>query len=300
VLTGWCGAHTQELVLAVDMDLPARLTDDRASRSPHTVRNQGTLRLRLLGDEPTLHAQLTWHNLAQDQRTRVLLAWPEGDTACSDTAFDWGERTLPIAQIPTALSRQEMPVVVQPSHSAISAGPWHVAHRAMQEFERVAHAGQHWLGLTLVRSVGWLSRRDLRTRGVGAGPDLATPGAQCLGDHVFDFLLHAHAATAPSHEALLAAARLRRPLLALRGHLALHDGLVVDIGNTLIQTSAVRGLADGALELRLWNPSDQAQALTLDAAQWHVVFADGRPISDTSLHLAPRSMLTLRSRLAAP
>jgi mannosylglycerate hydrolase len=300
VLTGWRGAHAQELVLTVDMDLPAGLAEDRTSRSTHTVRNHGTLRLRLLGDEPTLHAQLTWHNLAHDQRTRLLLAWPEGDTACSDTAFDWGDRVLPIAQIPATPSRQEMPVVVQPSHSAISAGPWHVAHRAMQEFERVAHDGQLWLGMTLVRSVGWLSRRDLRTRGVGAGPDLATPGAQCVGSHVFDFLLHAHAADAPSHDALQAATRLRRPLLALRGHLVLNDGPACDIGNPVVQTSAVRRLADGTVELRVWNPSDEAQALALDATQWHAVFADGRPIADNAMRLAPRSLLTLRSSAAKP
>jgi mannosylglycerate hydrolase len=296
-LTGWRGAHAQELVLTIEMDLPAGLSDDRAGRSGHTVRNHGTLRLRLLGDEPALHAQLTWHNLAHDQRTRLLLGWPEGNTACSDTAFDWGERVLPIAQIPTTPSRQEMPVVVMPSHSAISAGPWHVAHRAMQEFERVAHDGQHWLGLTLVRSVGWLSRRDLRTRGVGAGPDLATPGAQCVGGHVFDFLLHAHANDEPSHHALQATASLRRPLLALRGHLLLNAAPAVDIGNPTVQTSAVRRLADGAIELRLWNPSDEAQTLTLNAAAWQAVFADGRPISDHSMRLAPRSMLTLRTRM---
>jgi mannosylglycerate hydrolase len=310
VLSGRRGTHTQELVLAVEMELPAGLSDDRSSRSASSVRNHGSLRLRLWGDEPTLHAQLTWHHQARDQRTRLLLAWPQGDAAFSDTAFDWGERQLPIAQIPAEPSRREMPVVVQPSHSAISAGPWQMAHRAMQEFERVAHKGQHWLGVTMVRSVGWLSRRDLRTRGVGAGPDLATPGAQCLGTHVFDFLLHAHVADAPAHEALQAAATLRRPLLALRGHLPLTAGPSVDIGNPTVQTSAVRRLADGAIEMRVWNPTDQAQALSLNGAQWQAVFADGRPNSNNSssnsnsnsstLRLAPRSMLSLRSRVDSP
>jgi mannosylglycerate hydrolase len=297
VQTGRRGTHTQELVLAVEMDLPANLSEDRTGRSAGSVRNRGSLRLRLLGDEPTLHAQLTWHNQAQDQRTRLLLAWPQGDMAFSDTAFDWGERQLPIAQIPAEPSRREMSVAVQPSHSAISAGPWQLAHRAMQEFERVAHDGQHWLGVTLVRSVGWLSRRDLRTRGVGAGPDLATPGAQCLGTHVFDFCLHAHVPDAPAHEAVQAATALRRPLLALRGHLPLMAGLDFDIGNTIVQTSAVRRLADGAIEMRVWNPTDEPQALSLNAAQWQAVFADGRPITDNNMRVAPRCMLTLRSRV---
>jgi mannosylglycerate hydrolase len=295
VLAGRRGAHTQELLLTAVMDLPAALADDRQGASAHTVRNHGTLRLRLLGDEPTLHAQLIWHNAAQDQRTRLLLAWPQGDTAHSDTAFDWGARVLPIAQIPAEASRREMPVAVQPSHSAIGAGPWQLAHRAMQEFERVLHQGHTWLGLSLLRSVGWLSRRDLRTRGVGAGPDLATPDAQCLGTQVFDFLLHAHVAHDPPLGALQAAASLRRPLLALRGQLVLNEAPPVDIGNPQVQTSALRRLADGALELRLWNPSDQPQAVALNTTQWQACFADGRPLHGHNLLIAPRSLLTLRS-----
>ena len=37
------------------------------------------------------------------------------------------------------------------------------------------------LALTLLRSVGWLSRPDLGTRPGEAGPSLETPGAQLLG-----------------------------------------------------------------------------------------------------------------------
>jgi mannosylglycerate hydrolase len=274
-------ASAQELLLRLEMTVPAGLSADRQGRSADSVTNHGTLRLRLLGDEPGLHAQLTWHNRAQDQRTRLLLPWPQDAAgaasaiAHSDTAFDWSERTLQFAQIPPAPSRSEMPVAVHPSHSAISAGPWFVAHRAMPEFEHVQHAGQSWLGLTLVRSVGWLSRRDLRTRGVGAGPDIATPGAQCIGTQVFDFALQAHAADAPSHAALQAAAILRRPPLLLRGHAAM-PWAPVNINNTVLQTSAVRRSADGALELRVWNPTAQPQALALDASKWRAVWADGR------------------------
>ncbi len=43
------------------------------------------------------------------------------------------------------------------------------------------------IGLTVLRSVGWLSREDLATRRGNAGPSLPTPGAQCLGIHEFRF-----------------------------------------------------------------------------------------------------------------
>lgn len=44
------------------------------------------------------------------------------------------------------------------------------------------------LSLTLLRAVGWLSRDDLDTRrNSNAGPTLHTPGAQCLGEHRFQY-----------------------------------------------------------------------------------------------------------------
>ena len=57
------------------------------------------------------------------------------------------------------------------------------------------------VALTVIRSVGWLSREDLATRKGNAGPSLETPGAQCLGEYEFRFAF-APRATPPS-EALL-------------------------------------------------------------------------------------------------
>jgi alpha-mannosidase len=45
------------------------------------------------------------------------------------------------------------------------------------------------MALTLVRSVGWLSRGDLRMRKGHAGPGLETPEGQSLGAHRFEYAL---------------------------------------------------------------------------------------------------------------
>jgi mannosylglycerate hydrolase len=291
-------ANAQQMDLQIAMHLPASADPPRPGRRPDAaVLCHGTLRLRLLGDEPTLHAQLVWHNAARDQRTRLLLPWLD-DTATStfsDTAFAFTERPVRLAQIPAEASRREMPVVVQPSLSTVVAGPLAVVHRALHEHEVMQIDGAQVLALTLVRSVGWLSRRDLRTRGVGAGPDLATPGAQCLGEQVADFQLLALLPGEPAHTALVAAANLRRPPLLLRGHGSAWAA-AVDIGNRVVQTSSVRRLADGVLELRLWNPTAEAQALALDAGAWDVVFADGRPHGAAVNSVPPCALHTLRQR----
>ena len=299
----------QEMTLRLEMQLPAELDPGRQGADPRRVTSHGELRLRLLGEEPALHVRLHWHNAACDQRTRLLLPGLPADLAStwSDTAFAWTERPIRLAQIPDAPSKQEMPVAVQPSLSAVVAGPWAVVHRALHEHEIVSapatSAGQEGatteraLGLTLVRSVGWLSRRDLRTRGVGAGPDLATPEAQCLGPSLAELQLLAGAA-ARTQQVPALATHFRRPLLLLRGQ-GEAWAPAVDLGQSEAVTSSVRRDVDGRLELRLWNPGGAPLPLALELTQWGAVRADGQPdpraLPVGRRHvLRPFGLLTLR------
>ncbi|MDQ6744371.1 MAG: hypothetical protein M3Z97_15890, partial [Candidatus Dormibacteraeota bacterium] len=48
------------------------------------------------------------------------------------------------------------------------------------------------IAITLLRSVGWLSRADLQNRPGHAGPGVATPGAQMLGRHHFEVAVYRH------------------------------------------------------------------------------------------------------------
>ncbi len=303
--------EVQEMTLRLEMALPAGLDPARQGAAPRRVTSRGELRLRLLGDEPALDVQLRWHNAACDQRTRLLLPGLPADLAStwSDTAFAWTERPIRLAQIPDAPSQQEMPVAVLPSLSSVVAGPWAVVHRALHEHEIVSAPApravlerattERALGLTLVRSVGWLSRRDLRTRGVGAGPDLATPEAQCLGPSLAELQLLAGGAAQPQQVPALAN-HFRRPVLLLRGH-GRAWAQTVDIGQPKAVTSSVRRDSDGRLELRVWNPGGEPLPLDLDATQWEAVRADGQPdpraMRDRAHHvMRPFGLLTLRQR----
>ncbi|MFM7531650.1 MAG: hypothetical protein ACKO5J_04010, partial [Rubrivivax sp.] len=284
-----------ELHLGITMEVPVGLSPDRRGAVTERVRNEGQLRLRLLGDEAVVHAELVWHNRARDQRTRLLLPLASAQAPVwTDTAFAWTARAPVCRRVPETLSRQEMPVAVFPTASALHADPWWLAHEAMHECEVVEQAGRPFLALTLVRSVGWLSRRDLLTRGVGAGPDIATPEAQCLGTEVFRWRFGPGSAP----QALQQARLLRRPARLLRGHGA-HWSAPVELGNAEVVVSSTRRLgADGALELRVWNPTARTQALTLTTAHWAAVRADGTPLPESAqaTHaVPPHALLTLRS-----
>ncbi|MFN8755068.1 MAG: hypothetical protein ACK5YB_05900, partial [Burkholderiales bacterium] len=178
-----------------------------------------------------------------------------------------------------------------PSLRAIQAGPWVFAHRAMHEYEIVAEetAGADTksgraLAMTLLRCVGWMSRRDLVTRGVGAGPDLETPGAQCLGTEVFVFQL---GLPEDSLEHPLAVAqRWRVPVQLIRGQTPRWRA-PMDLGDADLQVSSVRQVG-AELELRCWNPTDAPLSIRPDALRdWRRVFADGRDWSGLTPDATP-------------
>lgn len=283
------GEHVQELTLALAITVPAGLSEDRSGASHATVTNRGTLRLRLYPGERAVRCQLDWTNHARDQRTRLITPVArELDAVYADSAFSWERYPVMHAAYPKAPSRREMPIAVMPSLSAVIAGRIGVAHRAMQECEIVNVEGCNWLGMTLVRSVGWMSRRDLVTRGVGAGPDMETPEAQCLGTEQFDFMV----GVADDHvEWLNLAASFRKPPVLLRGH-AMRWRASIEFARAL-QVSATRRVGD-QLEIRVWNPAATPQPLAASRGPWHAVTADRVEKVTANATLAPHRIATLR------
>ncbi len=305
--------QVQELGLTVEMLIPEGLAAGRVSASTAEVVCGGTLRIRLCADGSGLQCHLNWVNRARDQRTRLQISLPDATPLAhtySDGAFSWDTRPLRTAQIPATISRQEMAVAVEPSYSTIVAGQLYFCHRAMQEYEmqqspQGGEQGTTFM-VTMIRSIGWMSRRDLITRGVGAGPDMETPEAQCLGENTFDFEiglvpLEAHAATF----ALNRAQYLRRPVVRLRGYADSWQP-ALQISNEALQVSSLRRVGD-FIELRVWNPLASIERFSIDNAaswQWMAVYADRRPVAAVEVALntfvlAPFAMLTLRAKVLA-
>jgi mannosylglycerate hydrolase len=277
-------AQVPEMRLRIEMRVPAALRDDRIAGSAETVTNHGELRLRLLRD--VIDCQLSWTNQARDQRTRLLLPIQDVDATYADSAFSWERYPVVHAAYPAVPSRREMPVAVMPTLSAIVAGDVGFAHRAMQEYEVLKREAQHFLGVTLVRSVGWMSRRDLVTRGVGAGPDMETPEAQCIGTSVFEFRV---GFPADPVSWLNHAAHFRRPPVMLRGHSACW--LPPQSFASALQVSATRRVGTHD-EVRLWNPTAKPQPL--HAIGWQRVEPNALQPVRADECVPPHGMVTLR------
>jgi mannosylglycerate hydrolase len=287
-----------ELRLVMTMIVPQSLSADRKERHSASVTNSAELTLRLVAGSPMLSVTLNWTNNACDQRTRLLIP-VDGDInhTFSDVAFDWVKRPMKLAVYPLSLSRQEMPPVVNPTYSAIQAGKLMFVHRAMQEYEMIASDNARYLGVTLIRSVGWMSRRDLLTRGVGAGPDMATPDAQCLGEEKFEFQIGFAATDAMAAlETLQHASRFRKPPVLLRGHSDKWRAEIL-LDNVHLQLSSLRRIKSemvDEIEMRLWNPHNTPQKFSLNSTAWRRVMANGETCDAPANIAAAHEIVTLR------
>jgi alpha-mannosidase len=180
-------------------------------------------------------------NRSRDHRLRML--FPVGtsriDAVHAETAFGVARREARRA-VPAA-SRVEVPVSYAPTISFTDAGDASagaiVYGEGLMEYEALTpdSAGTRSsassvssaarLGVTLLRAVGDLSRNDLTMRPSGhAGPGLATPGAQCLGQHEFRLAFEPRGARPPASALFGRAADFLTPPLVASAAGAAGDG----------------------------------------------------------------------------
>ncbi|MGY5877263.1 MAG: glycoside hydrolase family 38 C-terminal domain-containing protein, partial [Candidatus Thorarchaeota archaeon] len=159
---------------------------------------------RFYSDSPRIEIRTKLTNTARDHRLRICFDLPfTSETTQTDTHFGYVERTGDPEKIPnetelerTSSSYPEMPSGIQPQKRYIRVNDVNgndgitVFNKGLPEVELVN--GKR-IAVTLVRSVGWLSRSDYPERPMHAGPGEETPGAQELGSvYTFDygFVIH--------------------------------------------------------------------------------------------------------------
>ena len=144
--------------------------------------------LMLHADSPVLRVRLEIHNRAIDHRLRLRIPVGAGDVATSGAAFGF-ERRESVAFVEAEFPA-EHPVRTAPAHRYVAAGSGNRGLALLcPGFFEYEWTKQHELFLTLVRSVGELSRSDLATRLGHAGWPMPTPDAQEPGRHVVELAL---------------------------------------------------------------------------------------------------------------
>ncbi len=185
--TGLRGRLEAEYVLA----LPEAIANGRKERSDKTVDCRVRTAITLESNSPLVSVELQLDNKANDHRLRAEFPTSiDTDTVVSDGHFYLNHRSIDISdgkewkQRPSGTYPQQDFSLLQDGHRSLA-----VLNRGLPEIAATRDAaGRAKLSLTLLRSVGWLSRGDFEMRSCSnAGPTLFTPDAQCIGENVFRY-----------------------------------------------------------------------------------------------------------------
>ncbi len=190
----------QAIRIKLSMQVPKGLRPDRRARAIDQVSISIETHLYLYPGVPRLDIHTEVHNPARDHRLRVHFPTSfnlgeEQRFADHDGHFTVERRPIGIPAYDESWIEQPRPEVPQRIFSDISDGKHGLmlANRGLPEVEVLMNSqGRPEIALTLLRCVGWLSREDLATRKGHAGPELATPGAQMIGDWKYDYAVIPH------------------------------------------------------------------------------------------------------------
>lgn len=244
------------------LEIPESLSEDRQRRSNRKVLMPITSRITLFYDQPGLFIETEIDNQARDHKLSVIFPTDLNPAqSFVDEAFAVIPRDI---DLPDSTGWVEDPthLMHQRSFTDLSEGGRGMAilNRGLPAVEVTRQSGGTQIALTLLRSVGWLSRDDLTTRRVAAGPLVPTPGAQCPGKFRYEYAIFPH--TGDWHEVFPAAYQYIAPLLIARADT--HEGLELHEMNITrddpSQVKAIPWKRSGS------NP-DQVSFITTDAPE---------------------------------
>lgn len=290
---------TQVLEVERMYRLPRELEEDRQSRGSEETAVRLYTDFVLYPGQDHVEVRVRLRNTAKDHRLRVLFPNPNGlEPVFSATTLDVVER---------GLHRPDDSNWVHPAaHTHIHQG-WNtinnltVASPGLPEAEILEDGS---LAITLVRSVGWLSRHDMQSRPGPAGPVIPADEAQCIETietkfYLFKGMDPAYAETLESPMPAVFAGD--KPVME-PGH-----GMINLQSEGLVISSIKPAERGGGIIIRLLNPTDKAlsgiltcgfpltQAEQVSTDEQHKLAAIAiQEQKALSVELAPHQLLTIR------
>jgi hypothetical protein len=240
--------------------------------------------LELRAGEPLVRVTTSFDNPSRDHRLRAWFPVPQpAQHATAECAFATVRRGPPEG------GPQERPLATYPARRFVSAGGLTITHEGLLEYELEKDGTA--LALTLLRSTGVLSRPAPAFRPNAAGPALPLDAAQLIGPHR---VRYAVAVGAHDPWRLADLAWLPLPVVAGSG-----TGPLSESGSRLVvrgaEVSALRRV-DGAIEVRVFNPADQAAQVEVPGHAGWLVDLRGQPVErwDGGFGLRPWGIATAR------
>lgn len=173
--------------------LPESLALNRKSRAEKMIECPIESEIKLFSEVQRIEFKTKFDNRVCDHRLQVEFPTAiKSDYVYAESHFDVVKRLIKLPD-----SEGWVEKAYKTAHNSgfidINDGKYGLAilNKGLPEYEIIPD--NNTIALTLLRSVGWLSRGDLEyKRGGNAGPSISTPEAQCLGENTFSYALIPH------------------------------------------------------------------------------------------------------------
>lgn len=251
------GNSFSRATVKLNLLLPEGLSKDRKSRKKRKVRCPVRITYTLYQGIPRLDVKVSIENRARDHRLRVL--FPTGIRASKSVAashFGVIERETGVERWDDSWIEVPQPTKPMKGWVDLSDGikGFMIASKGLPEYEATPDGEIY---LTLLRCVGWLSRGDLRTRRIRAGPTLQTPEAQCPGRHEFEYSIIPHLSSG-ENALQLAHQFIYSPQSFETSGAKNSDTLsFISLTPPLIVSSVKKAENSGELVIRFYNPTER-------------------------------------------
>ena len=250
------------ITVKLSLPLPRGLRPDRLARDPDAVACPIRLAIALDAGARRVDVALTFDNQVRDHRLRALFdTGTRTLTHVAGAAFAWLERPN---RIPAKPGWREPPTETHCAHDMVAVrGPSNGVAIGLDGLREYAVLGDGaTIAVTLLRAVGWLSRRDLPERPGHAGPAIETPSAQCVGERTFHYCVVPLFGDRSTLEAADEIGAFLSPPRVVRGDGVERTWLRLEAAGAA-RLSALRSSVDGSLVLRLVNPSAEPSTFSL-------------------------------------
>ncbi|ANC78687.1 hypothetical protein ABE65_018545 [Fictibacillus phosphorivorans] len=294
------GETFQSVTVNYEMRLPASLNEDRSGPSEAKTTNKMKTTITLHKGKRFIYFKTKVNNTAKDQKLKVGFSTSKADISYADTAFDLLKRETLRDKKYDMPKNKEAVMNQYPTQSTVIANEHQLLHRGLQEYEIDAFEGNDHIFLSVIRSVGWLSRRDLRTRGNGAGPGFETPGAQCIGEYEFEYGL----VLGRNNMSLNNGKFLRQNVLTQQSHVKKEDQKLFKLSSAEVAFSSFMLKEENTFDIRLFNPSledvNTDLILGFDPEELYEVDFTGNILSSisaakqTTISFGPKQIKTIR------
>lgn len=292
------------LAIPEGLDGPEGTVREVETRATNLVNIPISTKVRMFKntDVDRIEFATTVNNTARDHRLRVLFDAPNAaETVRAKEPFGLTTREA----VPVKGEQGWMephPVATSHHQGLVTAGDLALMSRGLPEYEALPgdYGTINQVALTLYRSVGYLSRGNLKVRPGWAGPGYATPDAQMIGEYTFEYAVNFSGQASDADVTTMRRDYMHRAEHGFEG--ANINGLLsVQASHKIDQTALFPTEDNQAVVVRLDNPNDETVTVTLDGVFANAVgcefdgsLPEGEAADKHSFELGPYEMISVR------